>query len=299
MALPAGAVLAPAKVNLALHVTGRRPDGYHILSSLVAFASGAAGDRLTARSAAEDALDLTGPFAAALAASLPDGGANILAETLALARRVAARQDAELPPLHLVLDKRLPIASGIGGGSADAAALLRLVGEACPRLAAPLAEAALALGADVPMCLAGRAARIGGIGESIEPLQDFPSVAAVLVNPGVPVATPLVFARLERRDNPPMPPLPKLADLGALLAYLEDTRNDLEPPAVALAPAIGAARAALVSGGAGFARMSGSGATVFGLFGDDAAAARAAAAIRAAEPGWWCVPTRLGEAQPA
>ncbi|GGE14722.1 hypothetical protein GCM10011390_37310 [Aureimonas endophytica] len=149
------------------------------------------------------------------------------------------------------------------------------------------------------MCLAGRAARIGGIGESIEPLQDFPSVAAVLVNPGVPVATPLVFARLERRDNPPMPPLPKLADLGALLAYLEDTRNDLEPPAVALAPAIGAARAALVSGGAGFARMSGSGATVFGLFGDDAAAARAAAAIRAAEPGWWCVPTRLGEAQPA
>ncbi|WP_152044961.1 4-(cytidine 5'-diphospho)-2-C-methyl-D-erythritol kinase [Aureimonas psammosilenae] len=285
-------ILAPAKINLALHVTGRRADGYHTLSSLVAFAG--IGDRIELSPAGTDRLDMTGPFAAALSDSLAEGAPNILARTLALARGVARLQGHEIPPLALKLDKRLPVAAGIGGGSADAAALLRALADAYPGLEAPFAEASLELGADVPMCLAARAARVSGIGETVEPLPAFPAVPAVLVNPGVPVSTPLVFSRLSRRDNPPMPDLPALTDLGILLDILQATRNDMEDAATAIAPAIGEARRALIEAGALLSRMSGSGATVFAVFPDDAAAAKAAAAIRQAHPHWWVEPTRLG-----
>lgn len=284
--------LAPAKINLALHVTGRRPDGYHTLSSLVAFAG--VGDHLAILPASVDSFETTGPFAVQLAGSLPPGERNIALAALDSVRGVIRLHGRDLGPLAIVLDKRLPVASGIGGGSADAAALIRLAVAACPDIEAPLLDAAIPLGADVPMCVGGRAARIAGIGETVEPIADFPDVAAVLVNPGVPVATPSVFRALTNRENPAMPETPAFDDVARLVDFLRKTRNDLEEPAVSLAPAIADARRVLESAGALFARMSGSGATVFGLFADGDQARAAAKAILEAHPRWWVAPTILG-----
>lgn len=281
--------IAPAKINLALHVTGRRADGYHSLSSLVAFA--ADGDRVTVEEAHEDGFSLSGPFAAALEGLAPEG--NIVLRALHLARGLAAADGAGFGPLAITLDKRLPVAAGLGGGSADAAALLRLLGKACPPIAARLREACSGLGADVPMCLDGRPAQVEGIGDIGTPLPAFPAAPCLLVNPGIPVSTPAVFRALTRTDGPPLAPTPALATLGGLLDYLRDTRNDLAPAAMTLAPAIGTARDLLMRHGAAFARMSGSGATVFGLFETAEATAAAAVAVAAAHPGWWVLPTRL------
>lgn len=258
---------APAKVNLALHVTGQRADGYHLLDSLVVFAG--VGDRVTVAPGAGFAI--TGPQAAALA---PEPGNLCL--------RAAGAMGGGL---RITLDKHLPVASGIGGGSADAAATLR----AMARLGRPLPQAAavLALGADVPVCLAGRAVRMTGVGEGLTPVT-LPPVWLVLANPGVAVPTPAVFRALATRDNPPLPPLPALPDAAALAGWLGGTRNDLEPPAITLAPEIAFTRAALAATpGCLLARMSGSGATCFGLYATEPAARAAAAAIRAAQPGWW------------
>ena len=254
-------VFAPAKVNLALHVTGRRADGYHLLDSLVVFAG--VGDRLRATPAAHLALSVTGPEAAGLA----DG----VTRTDNLVLR-AARLFDRPPGLRLTLDKHLPVASGIGGGSADAAAALRLVA-AMTGQAMPAAEAVLTLGADVPVCLAGRPARIGGIGERIEPCAALPKGAAlVLVNPRIPLSTPSVFAALATRENPPLPSLPtRFATFAELSGWLAQGRNDLEAPARGLVPAIGGVLDSLGAAGAPLARMSGSGATCFGLFADLAA----------------------------
>ncbi len=270
---PAVAEFAPAKLNLALHVTGRRADGYHLLDSLVVFA--AVGDRITL--APGQGIALSGPFAADLPGE----------ENLCL-------RAARLMGLHAAigLEKVLPVASGIGGGSADAAAVLR--GFARGGEALPAAEAITRLGADVPVCLAGRPARMRGVGEVLDPVPALPALHLVLVNPGVAVATPAVFAALETRDNPGLPPLPaRFADASALLGWLAATRNDLEPPARRIRPVIGAALDALTQAGAQVARMSGSGATCFGLFASAAAAGAACARIKAAEPGWWAVATGL------
>lgn len=264
---------APAKVNLALHVTGRREDGYHLLDSIVVFAT--EGDRLRVTVAAGPSLRVMGRFAA----EVPTRPENLCLRAAALAG-VAARID---------LEKRLPVASGLGGGSADAAAVLR----ALARQGVPLPEAPERLGADVPVCLAGRPARMRGAGERLDPLPPLPPLAMVLANPGVALATPAVFAGLARRDNAPLPELPGGLDGGGFIEWLRGCRNDLEAPATALVPGIAEVLAALRAEGAALARMSGSGATCFGLFLRMADAEAAAAAMARARPGWWVVATAM------
>lgn len=286
LALSPASFVAPAKVNLALHVVGRRPDGYHLLESLIAFA-GDAGDRLAinASGTAGDQLAITGPFAA----DVPAGPDNILLRAASFARNLLAGFELALPPLAIHLDKQLPVAAGIGGGSADAAALLRMIAGLSPDAADSLRRESITLGADVPMCLDGRPALVTGIGETISPLAGLPALPLLLVNPRTPVSTPAIFERLARRDNPPLPPLPAngFPEVAALAQWLSATRNDLEPPATAVVPAIDAVRTRLMTEGARLARMSGSGATVFGLFEDDRRLQGARSRIQAACPHWW------------
>jgi len=269
---------APAKVNLFLHVVGRRSDGYHLLDSLAVFP--AVGDALRATPAEVLSLALAGPFGGALQAE-PD---NLVLR--------AARGLAELTGVQtgarLTLVKTLPVASGIGGGSADAAAALRLLGRLWG--VAPPAEAlqalALRLGADVPVCLGGCPARMGGVGEVLSPAPDLPAFGLVLVNPGVAVSTPEVFRARSGRFSPPAALPSGWPDAVVMARDLTALGNDLEPPAVALCPAIGAVLAALrTTPGCLLARMSGSGATCFGVFADAVAAAAAAEVLR--RPDWW------------
>jgi len=274
---------APAKVNLALHVTGRRADGYHELESLVVFVDVA--DEVTAAPARADRLTVTGPFATAAG-----GGDNNL--VMRAVRAFRERWPDALPSgLDIALTKNLPVAAGIGGGSADAAAMLRLLarmGEGTVSLA-ELREVAFGLGADVPVCLISRPCEVRGVGEILHPLREFPATHLVLVNPLVPVVTADVFRRLQSRHNAPLPPLPQPLTLPVQLGlWLGETRNDLEPAAIALVPAIGA----LIEDmrrmdGCALARMSGSGGTVFGLFGSEAQAHQAAHELRARNPQHW------------
>ncbi len=267
------AELAPAKVNLALHVTGRRADGYHELDSIVVFPR--LGDLVEAEPAAGLSLALDGPFAHDLGT-----GPDNLVLRAALLMRPQGRGAA------LRLLKSLPVASGIGGGSADAAATLRLLARLW-QAPLPATEAVLALGADVPVCLDGRACRMQGIGERLTPL-DLPPFWIVLANPGVPLATAAAFAGLVSRTNPPLAPPPAFPDAAAFFGYLAAQRNDLEAPAVSLAPPLAATLASVRrQPGCVLARMSGSGATCFGVFAAEAPALAAAEAIRHAEPTWW------------
>ncbi|MBB4002940.1 4-(cytidine 5'-diphospho)-2-C-methyl-D-erythritol kinase [Aurantimonas endophytica] len=276
---------APAKVNLALHVVGQRPDGYHLIESLVTFVAGVA-DRVSVTPGGDaDTLVVEGRFAA----SVPGGAGNILLQATAFARDRIAALGLTLPPLAIRLDKRLPVAAGIGGGSADAAALLRIIVDACPAARAVIAAEAVTLGADVPMCLAGRPALVSGIGEHVEALAPLPDLPILLVNPGVAVATPAVFRALASRNNPKLPPLPPEGFRNAvgLAEWLGETRNDLAAPAITIAPGIDRVTAELRATGALFARMSGSGATVFGLFADRSSLRRAGRGLKAAYPSWW------------
>lgn len=283
---PAGEEFARAKVNLHLHVVGRRADGYHLLDSLVVFP--ALGDRLRlADAAAPLALEVTGPFAAVLAAPPGSGGGDNL--VLRAARALA--EVAGVPARgQLVLEKALPVASGIGGGSADAAAALRLLARAwgVSLPADALAALALRLGADVPVCLASRAVRMGGVGEVLSPAPTLPDCGIVLVNPGVAVATPAVFRARSGGFSAPAELPAVWPDAAAMAVGLAGLANDLEAPAVELAPVIGEVLAALRGRpGCLLARMSGSGATCFGLFASGPEARTAAAALRAAQPMWW------------
>ena len=263
---------APAKVNLALHVTGRRADGYHLLDSLVVFAG--VGDRVSAEPAPALSLTITGPQSANL---------SVTDDNLVL-------RAARLMPgaVRLTLDKHLPVASGIGGGSADAAATLRLIARLTGQPLPPAAEV-LRLGADVPVCLAGQPLRMTGIGEGLHPVaHTLPPAWLVLVNPGQAVATPEVFRALDRRDNAPMQALPRLRDAAELAAWVAMQRNDMEAAATRLLPVIAEVRRALsAQPGCLLSRMSGSGATCFGLFADPLSANAAARAISAAQPRWW------------
>lgn len=266
---------APAKLNLALHVTGRRDDGYHLLDSVVAFA--ACGDRITARRADRWSLSVTGPQAA----DVPEGDENLC---------LRAGRATSGPPAALTLDKVLPVASGIGGGTSDAAATLHalaaLDGRAIP--ADPVS-----LGADLPVCLHGRAARMSGIGETIAPL-DLPAIHACLVNPGIQVATGAVFAALSARDNAPLGDTARWRDAADLARWLAAQRNDLEAPARTIAPAIGVALAMIAAtDGCLLSRMSGSGATCFGLYATSVEAEAAARAIARDRPAWWVRATPL------
>lgn len=283
MTTDAVAETAPAKINLCLHVTGRRLDGYHLLDSLVVFADVA--DRVFASHARGLSLVVAGPEGAGLQAD---------ADNLVLrAARAIGVEDAAL-----ILDKRLPIASGIGGGSADAAATLRALAR-LTGLPLPSQEEIVRLGADVPVCLAGRPARMTGIGERIAPLPPLPALACVLVNPRLPVPTPQVFAALQSRDNPPIPDLPAtvLGSAEAFAAWLSDhSRNDLVAPARDVAPILADVQAAIESTpGCLLARMSGSGGTHFGLYATVDAARAAAETLRAAHPFWWIETGRILE----
>jgi 4-diphosphocytidyl-2-C-methyl-D-erythritol kinase len=274
---------APAKINLALHIVGRRPDRFHLLESLVVFAHLA--DELEAVDAPADRLIVTGPFATGLGS----GETNLVSRALAAFR---ARWPGQVKTgLAVTLRKNLPVAAGLGGGSADAAAALRLMAglAAEPIPAADLMALGATLGADVPMCLVSRPSLISGIGEFVRPLPSFPACHVVLVNPLVPVATADVFRRLAEHENEPLPPLPDPLTRPAQLGiWLEETRNDLEPAAIDLVPQIGELIAEMHRlPGCILARMSGSGATVFGLFGSGPLAHQAAHDLRSAHPGFW------------
>ncbi len=271
---------APAKVNLFLHVTGRRADGYHLLDSLAVF--GAASDMLRAEPAEALALACGGPFGAALAAE---------ADNLVL--RAARMLDEAFPPsgrgAGLALEKRLPVASGIGGGSADAAAALRLLDRLWGLRAGevPLRELAARLGADVPVCVAARPARMQGAGEVLLAAPALPTCGLLLANPGVALPTPDVFrARAGAPFSPPAELPASWPDAAAMARDLARLGNDLEAPAVALRPVIAEVLAALrATRGCLLARMSGSGATCFGLYATPLAAGLAARGLPAA---WWC-----------
>ena len=267
---------APAKVNLALHVTGRRADGYHLLDSLVVFMG--LGDRVAAVPSDELTLALEGPFGQGV--PVEDNLVLRAAHALRHARDVTAGA-------ALTLTKALPPASGVGGGSSDAAATIRVL-SALWGIAPLEGPEALALGADLPVCLAPSPARMRGVGERIDRAPRLPPMALALVNPGLPVSTPAVYAALERADGEPMGPVPEGPSYDGLVRWLAGRANHLAAPAERLEPAIGRALALLrAAPGVDLARLSGSGATCFGLSRDLAAAERACAAVRAAEPRWW------------
>jgi 4-diphosphocytidyl-2-C-methyl-D-erythritol kinase len=289
-------IAAPAKINLYLHVVGRRPDGYHLLDSLIAFTE--VGDELTLVPARELTLVIDGPFADRLET---EGDNLVLRAARALSDLAGATRGAAVR-----LTKRLPVAAGIGGGSADAAAALiglaRLWRLDLP--AARLAEIGLSLGADLPACLAGTTCFVGGIGERIERAPALPNAHLVLVNPGTPLPTAAVFKEraaapgdeqsvaAERFAAP-------MADALALAGLIAKRRNDLAAAATRLVPAIADVLTELERRpGCLIARLSGSGATCFGLFADRGTAREAAAAIAAEQPGWWVTPTLLRHGPP-
>lgn len=268
---------APAKVNLFLHVTGRRADGYHLLDSLAVF--GPAADRLSATAAQSLSLTLAGPFGATLAAEADN---LVLRAGRALAAEAGCSTGAAL---HL--DKHLPVASGIGGGSADAAAALRLLNRlwGCGLDAVALARIAAPLGADIPVCVASRPARMQGIGEEISAAPDLPECGLLLVNPRVPVATPAVFLARQGGFSRPAELPTTWANAADMAADLARLGNDLEVPALTLCPVIAEVLAALrIAPGCLLARMSGSGATCFGLF---ATPGEAVAAAQDMPADWW------------
>lgn len=277
---------ARAKVNLTLRVLGRRPDGYHDLESLVAFAD--FGDGIEFLPGAPPTVTVRGPFATAI------DGTNIAALALQRVAAAANAADATIELGAVTIEKRLPVAAGIGGGSADAAAVLRAVRRANPARAAAIEWHAVAasLGADVPVCLHSAAQVMWGTGHDTVVVPPLPPLPAILVNPGVPLATAGVFRALAAGPVPavtvaPTPP-GRFRDVAAVVAYMRAHANDLEPTAVALCPPIGAVLAALrAQPAARIARMSGSGPTCFALFDTPGDAAAAARRIGASEPGWW------------
>ena len=276
---------ACAKINLFLHVTGRRPDGYHLLDSLVGFASVA--DGLAATPADSITLSITGPYATTL--SSHDN--SVLKAAHALARFAAVKQGAAL-----TLQKNLPVAAGIGGGSADAAATLRLLMRLWNIVpdAQALDAIALGLGADVPVCLRSKSLYVSGIGEALETGPAFAGMPVVLVNPGKPLATADVFAGVAPPFSTPARRPVEFASFSACVQFLAKCRNDLEMPAMQRLPEIAKVKELLsTQEGCGLARMSGSGATCFGLFEQAELANKAAAALVAAEPGWWVQATQL------
>lgn len=260
---------APAKINLALHVTGQRDDGYHLLDSVVMFAD--VGDRLEFVPGPQLQLAVQGPFAH----GVPTDHRNLVWKAAELAGWTG----------DIRLTKNLPHGGGIGGGSSDAAALLRAV--------APHVDGAV-LGADVPVCQFGSAVRMRGIGGHLDPISPAPELAALLVTPGVAVPTAEVFRRLTRKNNSALSPLPTTSDPNVWFDWLTTQRNDLEAPAIDYAPVIQKTLSAIrQSPGCRLARMSGSGSTCFGLYDTRREADEAGAMIRAANRDWWVAPCRL------
>lgn len=274
---------APAKINLALHVTGQLESGYHKLESLVVFTQLA--DELQASEGAKDSLHIDGPFAA----TLTSGQTNLVQKAITAFR--ARWPDRVEHGVAVRLTKNLPIAAGIGGGSADAAAALRLMAglSKIPITTEALLEIAADLGADVPVCLVSKPCLVSGIGEIARLLPDFPQFHIVLVNPLFPLLTAEVFKRLKQRENQPLPALgDALVHPTTTALWLADTRNDLQNPATEAAPVLAEINEAIAkTRGCLLARMSGSGATLFGLYGSSTDAHQAAHDVRALWPKFW------------
>lgn len=264
---------APAKINLTLHVTGQRSDGYHMLDSLVVFAD--VGDALQVQLGAPS-LCVVGPFAQ----GVPTGPENSILKAAQLLGIEGKFQ----------LTKNLPHPAGIGGGSADAAAAVRAL---CRLTGKPLPAPAslLPLGADMPVCLSSCPQRMTSIGEDVAPVAPLHPMWVVLVNPGIPTATGPIFNALPTKDNLPMGPLPRFASIDDQLAWLREQRNDLQSPAQTLCPVIDEVLGAITATDAGLVRMSGSGATCFGLYSSETAANTAAARLR--RPNWWTRAAKL------
>lgn len=285
-------VFAPAKINLTLHVTGQRDDGYHLLDSLVVFAS--VGDSLRIRPAQRVSVRTRG----AEAAGVPQDRSNLVFRVADLFQ--------DRPGASITLTKTLPVASGIGGGSADAAAAFRGLmttwsdGEVDPQMfdpaQTPLAGRLLALGADIPICLQSVPRRMRGVGDVLDVLPALPLMHAVLINPRVAVSTPQVFNALSHRTHPPMPAaIPKFSGLHGFVSWLAQQRNDLQEAACAVAPEIGDLLGLIEADpNCMLARMSGSGATCFGIYETADQAARAAKRFKSAHPDYWIHAARLG-----
>ncbi|MGV2107623.1 4-(cytidine 5'-diphospho)-2-C-methyl-D-erythritol kinase [Agrobacterium vitis] len=277
--------IAAAKINLALHVTGRRDDGYHLLDTLVTFAEH--GDVITVETARQDEFTLSGRFAGQLQSEDPAG--NLVIRARDLLRTATLAKGLPAPPVAISLQKNLPIASGIGGGSADAAATLRALQRLWESHLEPAAleDLALKLGADVPMCLASTSLRATGIGEALTPLPALPRFGLLLGNPLQAVSTPAIFKAMTRRDNPPIGPLPPLAKQALWTEALRRLRNDLQPAAETLCPHIAELSRMIEATGALVTRMSGSGATCFGLYPTYDAAFAAEKLLLTARPDWY------------
>ena len=278
---------APAKINLFLHVGAKRGDGFHPLQSLAVFTQ--LGDVLAMEAAPELSLTVEGPFAKGL-----DGEGDNL-----VLRAARALQEYTLSSARLTLTKNLPVASGIGGGSADAAAALRGLRQLwnLKKDDSALQGIAAGLGSDIPACLLSAPCFMEGRGEILRATEFMPRIPLLLVNPGVAVPTKDVFASLNQRSGVEMAlPRGRFGDTADLLRFLETTRNDLEEPARRLQPVIGEVLTAIAAlPGALLARMSGSGATCFGIFADDDCCRRAAEILKEAAPGWWIAPTFVPE----
>ncbi|MCV0426413.1 MAG: 4-(cytidine 5'-diphospho)-2-C-methyl-D-erythritol kinase [Roseibium sp.] len=274
--------LARAKVNLALHITGQRPDGYHLLESLAVFPQ--IGDRVALEPAEKPELRLEGPFARAL-----DGPAenNLILKALSA---FAAAAGIPTPNVRVTLTKRLPVASGIGGGSSDAATTLRLLEDFTGSYLSEnkLHDLALSLGADVPVCLFPEPQIMRGIGDELSPGPQMPVCGIVLINPKVGVSTPEVFKTMSARDNPPLPEMPnRFSTLNQMSGYLATCRNDMQEAAVKLCGEIGEVLSALNEDNRiELARMSGSGATCFGLC-ELKDAMDIERRLRTSHPAWW------------
>lgn len=269
---------APAKLNLFLHVGDKRADGFHALESLVVFAD--IGDQLRIEPADVFSLVLDGPFGSALL----DEKHNLIAR----AAHLLAQQVGQVPNYKITLTKNLPVSSGIGGGSADAAATLRALATLWKVERQALYPLAEQLGSDIPACVTSQSLWMAGRGEILSDVATLPRAHLLLVNPGIAVPTGQIFSSLHQRSGvgQALPP-PQGASLIDLIDYLATTQNDLESPARALQPAIGDVLQTIAQSGAALTRMSGSGATCFGLFADQASAETAARKIQAAKAQWW------------
>lgn len=282
---------APAKINLFLHVGDRRSDGYHDLLSLVVFAD--CGDTIAVAPRSGPALEVTGPSAVGLDVS----PSNLVVRAEAALRQWAEANGHVAPPVSIRLDKHLPLASGVGGGSADAAATLHALVEhwSLPIALADLQAVGRTIGADVPVCLRGMPTLVSGDGDRLAPVPDLPGFALVLVNPRVEVPTATVFGNLDVRTGAYPQPFPaQMGSLREFVAWLDRTSNDLASPAKQIAPQVMHAEHALTaSTGCLLARMSGSGATCFGIYPTIEAANTAAREIATSHPAWWVKPASL------